>query len=500
MGEAEGGTNDVRGSGPWDDEASRTGLDGGAFTLPPPAAAPPQTTANSWLTPGQVLAAPNGRRLRHLPPPRHVADAVPLDLDQLEAAAERARTRPVVAADHVGTAELLEAGRPADLPGPPPLSTLRPLPRPVASISTVDAPLGALPVPPVVRAVAPVTTPVVEEAAGGAESDGLAAELAAAVAAVPDTAPEPLPAAASPAAPEELPRLDIPTPPVARRRPGLLVGSLVAFAGVAIGTATLAQRGGDDARPVAAAVTTTATTAAPTTAASVPPTVAAPVTSEAPATVASSAVPASTVPITSAATTPDTTAAPPADSTQPSSPASVLGVTVLNRELLDALGKGVLPGGQPWPRATFTGGKLVVSGAVPNQVDAVNAMRAAAALTNSPDALVNQLVIDPSVPSVRYLLVKLFDNPIFDKGSTTVRKDSEGVFELWGKRLREEPGFSIVLVAHGDGTSTTLASARAKSALTRLLAAGGVAPEQVEAQWAAGPETGPRVDFAVPMG
>jgi len=101
---------------------------------------------------------------------------------------------------------------------------------------------------------------------------------------------------------------------------------------------------------------------------------------------------------------------------------------------------------------------------------------------------------------VHYLLVRLTDDVVFDRGSTAVRKGADPIFELWGKRLRDQPGSAVVLVAHGDGTGTSLAATRATSALARLLATGGVAPEQVGAQWSAGNATGPRVDFAIPVG
>ena len=295
-----------------------------------------------------------------------------------------------------------------------------------------------------------------------------------------------------------------------RWRPSVLAGSVAVFAVVSLLTAAWAhQRRNDDAAPVAASVTAlagAATTASPaptsdpaaTSEATTAPAPTVPATTVPAPTLPAPTVPASTsaVPPTGAPATTVATVASTAPA--PTTPASVRGTAVLNRELLDALGKGVLPTGQPWPRATFNNGKLVLTGAVPSP-EAAAAMVATAGALATPDLVVNELVTDASAAPARYLLVRLFDTAVFDRGSTTLRKDSDVLIELWGKRLRDQPSATLVLVAHGDGTGTALAATRSKNALARVLATGGVAPEQVDAQWSAGAATGPRLDFAVPV-
>jgi outer membrane protein OmpA-like peptidoglycan-associated protein len=493
-------------------------------TLPPPGAPAERATGDEALSPGQVLAAPNGGRLRHLPPPKIVADAVPLDLDALEDAAKRARSRPAVldADDPTSGRALAAPDRPTANPSSPPpsMESLRLRPPARAAIQRDEAAVvPASPASPVVVPVWPPTstngttgtngtngtngtsgtngTDGTHGADGHDREESRRAAVAQAMRAWSIDQPV---EADDPTAPAPV----VPTVDgsARRRRPGMLVGSVVAFAAIALGTATWAQRHrGDDTAPAAtaSAATTAApvTTGAPSTTPSTAPTAS---TLPVPTTVSK---PASTVPVTTETTTATTAPAPTTAVTvapDPPSPASVLGTTVLNRDLLDALGKGTLPGGQTWPRATYADGKLVVTGAAATAADADAIIRSARTLAATPDAVVNQLVIDASVPQVRYLAVQLFTNPIFDRGSTTIRKDSEGVFELWAKRLRDDPGRSLVVIAHGDGSSTALATTRAKNSLTRLLAAGGVAPEQVEAQWAAGPTTGPRVTFAITIG
>ena len=195
---------------------------------------------------------------------------------------------------------------------------------------------------------------------------------------------------------------------------------------------------------------------------------------------------------------PATTVAEPAATT----PTSVLGTSVLNRDVLDGLGKGVLTGGQQWPIASFVEGKIVLEGVVPSEADLAVALTAAQGLL-TPDAVVNKLTVDPSAQSVRYLRVQLFDNPMFDRGSSKPRKDSEPVFELWAQRLRQKPGTTVIMLAHGDGAvsgSSNLAASRAKAAETRLLQSEGVTADRFQSLATAGAATGPRLDFAVPMG
>jgi flagellar motor protein MotB len=294
-----------------------------------------------------------------------------------------------------------------------------------------------------------------------------------------------------------------------RRRSGLLVGSVAAFFVASLLTAAWAQqrRRSDEAAPAARVVPDLATTASPTapttatTVASAPTPTAAPTTRAPETTVAvpaSTAAPVVTTVATTAAPTSEavTSTAGPAPTTPP---ASVLGTTALNRELLDALGKGTLPGDKPWPTATFANGRLVVTGAVPDRATADQMVRTAGALA-SPDLVDDQLTIDASVPAVRYLLVRLFDTPVFDRGTTTLRKDAEPLFQLWGKRLRDEPTATVLLIAHGDGTSTSLAATRGKVAKDRLVTLSGANPERIESEVTAGVATGPRIDFAVPVG
>lgn len=464
------------------------------------------------LAPGQVLAAPQPQRLLASPPPRVVTDAVPLDVDALEVAAQQAARRRPMADEPVHvltTAELLTLA-PTPLPADVarlPLAT----PVPAGGLNLFDDDLDVA-----LDLFAPVaeTPPMPEPAIA---SSPVASSALSALAGHGAGTPVGTTALAARAA--ERPRItvaDLPTPAAVlgdtaalRRRPAAtFVGAVLAFAGVAVGTAMWVQQhrsSGDTAAPATSAVVATssptiagaASTVAPTPATSAAPaTTVAPAVTEAPAPTAPAEPPASSLPATTEA--PATTVAEPAATT----PTSVLGTSVSNRDVLDGLGKGLLTGGQQWPIASFVEGKIVLEGVVPSDADMAVALTAAQGLL-TPDAVVNKLTIDPSAQSVRYLRVQLFDNPMFDRGSSKPRKDSEPVFELWAQRLRQKPGTTVLMLAHGDGAvsgTSNLAVSRAKAASARLLQSEGVTADRFQSLATAGVATGPRLDFAVPMG
>ena len=452
--------------------------------LPPPRPGIASLDGDGSLVPGQILSAPTSGRLRQLPPPRYVPDAVPLDVDELERIAARAgqRRRHLRCAPESSTASLLgldapELAPPTGMMLPP--SGLRPA-APAAAPTVATVP----PSPPVQPSIEP---PLVPEP----------------VAAFVPAPPTETKTDTMTAAPER-------DKPARQRRPGVLAGSVAAFAVVSLLTAAWAQqRRRTDTTVRTASVAASASTPAPVTSAaplSAAPATEAPIASSAPTTVAAPVTVATDAPTTAApvtsVTTTATTAAPPTVATTspaPSVPPSVLGTTLLNRELLDALGTGTLPGGKPWPIATFSDGRLVVTGAVPDRATADAMVRAAASLASA-ELVDDRLTVDTETPAVRYLLVRLFDNPVFDRGYTSLRKDAQPVFELWAKRLRDQPSAMLVLVAHGDGTSTSLAATRARNAKDRMISVGLASADQVEAQTSAGDATGPRLDFANPVG
>lgn len=476
--------------------------------------APSSDSDGLTLTPGQVLAAPQPQRLLASPPPRVVTDAVPLDVDALEVAAQQAARRRPVADEPVHvltTAELLTLA-PTPLPADVarlPLAT----PVPAGGLNLFDDDLDVA-----LDLFAPVAeTPPMPEPATAASP--VASSALSALAGRGAGTPVGTTALATRAA--ERPRIsvaDLPTPTAVlgdaaalRRRPAAtFVGAVLAFAGVAVGTAMWVQQhrsSGDTAAPATSAVVATSSptiagavstlTAAPPAPVTSPAPVAsaAPVTTEAPVTAAPAVPPASSLPATTEA--PATTVAEAA-----TTPTSVLGTSVSNRDVLDGLGKGLLTGGQQWPIASFVEGKIVLEGVVPSDADMAVALTAAQGLL-TPDAVVNKLTIDPSAQSVRYLRVQLFDNPMFDRGSSKPRKDSEPVFELWAQRLRQKPGTTVLMLAHGDGAvsgTSNLAVSRAKAASARLLQSEGVTADRFQSLATAGVATGPRLDFAVPMG
>lgn len=495
-------------------------------------AAPPADGRRMTLAPGQTLAVPQPQRLLATPPQRVVADAVPLDVEALEHAAQHARHRTVTPESFdtrsgPSTAELLTLD-PTPLPATPHVAPAMPaLAGGIAFDDDLDATLdlfapvaGTTVVGTNVAGAAVVDARVAATSVAGpgragnapATTDLAAAALSSMSSTRSTLAVAPRPAVLTPlttataadanAAAHTVAALDLAPP---RRRPAAtLVGAVLAFAGVSVGTATWVQQ--HPATPSAAPVATVSTSVPVTTAA---PAIAGPATTTPVVATASPAPPppstavAVTQAITPASSLPATTEAPATTVAEPATTTatSVLGTTVLNRELLDGLGQGTLTGGQAWPKASFVEGRIVLTGVVPSEQDQAVAVATAGGLL-TPDAVVNQLTIDPSAQSVRYLIVALFDNPMFDRGSSKIRKDSEPVFELWAQRLRQKVGSTVLLLAHGDGAGSagsSLAVSRAKAAGARLMASEGVAADRFQSVGTAGAATGPRLDFAVPM-
>lgn len=128
----------------------------------------------------------------------------------------------------------------------------------------------------------------------------------------------------------------------------------------------------------------------------------------------------------------------------------------------------------------FVDGKLVFLGAVSNVEIAVVVVVFVGTLVLS-ELVVNQLIVDLVVILVRYLFVCLIDNAIFDWGLSFVCKDSEFLFELWGKWLCDWFIMIVFFVIYGDGMGITFVIVWVKSVLARLLVFGGVVFEQVEA-------------------
>ena len=241
------------------------------------------------------------------------------------------------------------------------------------------------------------------------------------------------------------------------------VGAIAVVAGVLVLVTT---RGDKTAAPDAVTKPSSATTNAVRTASTVTTTataVTATTVSTTPATRATTvATPATTV--ATLATTVVTTTSP---ATTGATPAAL-------SEAAEFLGlvEARYPSGQSWPRGVLTDGKVVITGAVPDQATRDRIVRTFAfAPEGAP--IVDSMVIDNTVPVPSNVLWTVVDATIFvaDSAQLVVPDESldptgHKIVSLWARRLTQVPDARAIVVVRRDSAGDAVAQKRAEAIKT----------------------------------
>ena len=214
------------------------------------------------------------------------------------------------------------------------------------------------------------------------------------------------------------------------------------------------------------------TVTAPSTAAAAAATTAGP-TSAAPTTVTTTTTTVAATTTTLAPTT--TTAAPPTTAAPESAGAALT--------FLEGLPTELLPGGQTWPHALYVDSKLHMQGAVPSR-EVADAVGAKVGAIIGPENVVDELDIDPAVPLVRTVIVRLGPIVLFEPESNAIKSEYLAGFDQWASLLQQNPGLTLTIIGYTDpqgiaSYNLVLAKRRAEAARARILA-NDIDPERVD--------------------
>lgn len=221
------------------------------------------------------------------------------------------------------------------------------------------------------------------------------------------------------------------------------------------------------------AATTSTSTASIVTSNIVLPSTVAPNTTIGSTSKASSPSAASVAPVTAASST----ITPATSSTVASSTTAATKTLVLDQAPTEKL-----PGGQPWPSGLYADGKMHMKGALPSRKDADGVMAKAAAIIGKENVL-DEMTIDPTVPLVHTVIVRLGNPILFEPNSTILKADSNVGFDQWGAFLKTNPTMTLTILGHTDDRGTAeanndLAQRRATAAMDRVLS-NGIDPSRV---------------------
>ena len=192
-------------------------------------------------------------------------------------------------------------------------------------------------------------------------------------------------------------------------------------------------------------------------------------TAPAATTASSTAAPATTAPPTTALATTgaaSTEATTPVPTTAPVAPAA------------DA-------SAAPTHRATYRAGKLYLEGRIASDEEAQRYVSKAAAVLG-PDNVVNQYVVDPSVPTSTDGTVDVDEPFLFDTGSSELNPQYTGVLGLGVAALKLNPAARMIVTGYtdsqGDPTKNqALSLARATSVADYLVVTGGIDRSRIDA-------------------
>jgi outer membrane protein OmpA-like peptidoglycan-associated protein len=186
-------------------------------------------------------------------------------------------------------------------------------------------------------------------------------------------------------------------------------------------------------------------------------------------------VPVTTTPATTAAaTTVPATTAPPAP----------------EPERLSGPPQERLPGGQEWPNGLYTDAIMYMRGAIPNEEVGLDVQRRVEAILGAANVR-NEFVVDPSVPLVDSVIVRLGPSVLFLPDSNEINPQYYEGFAQWAAFLSVSPDVTLTIIGHTDSVggeeyNRELARRRAQAARAQILRYG-IDPTRVTVV-AAGPD------------
>lgn len=177
------------------------------------------------------------------------------------------------------------------------------------------------------------------------------------------------------------------------------------------------------------------------------------------------------IPTTSTASTTSTVSTSPS-TTPPTTTPATLTSTVATTELLTGPPSMQLPGGQPWPNGLYQDNIMYLRGTVPSEEVGGDLQRRAEEILGAENVR-NELLIDPSVPKVETVIVRLGNSVLFKSGDFDIPPESEPGFLLWAAFLEANPSVSLTVIGHADSRGTPesnqqLALQRAQVAADRI--------------------------------
>jgi outer membrane protein OmpA-like peptidoglycan-associated protein len=276
------------------------------------------------------------------------------------------------------------------------------------------------------------------------------------------------PEAARPEAAGPLPAAAVAGAGPRRRRRAWAVAAVAAGV-VAVGGAVIVAVAGDGGSPDEAATASSTTADGSGSGGSVPVTTA-PATTPAPTTVPATTVPATTVPAT---TVPATTAPPAAEPERLSGPPQER-----------------LPGGQEWPNGLYTDAIMYMRGAIPSEEVGLDVQRRVETILGAANVR-NEFEVDPSVPLVDSVIVRLGPSVLFLPDSNAINPQYYEGFAQWAAFLSVSPDVTLTIIGHTDSVggeeyNRELARRRAEAARAQILQYG-IDPARVSVV-AAGPD------------
>jgi outer membrane protein OmpA-like peptidoglycan-associated protein len=112
-----------------------------------------------------------------------------------------------------------------------------------------------------------------------------------------------------------------------------------------------------------------------------------------------------------------------------------------------------LPGGQPWPNGLYQDDILYIRGTLPSaEVSSALEARVVAILGRA--NVVNEVVVDPTVPMVETVLLRLGNSVLFKSGDFDVPPESEPGFQLWALFLGANPDVKLTIIGYTDNVGS----------------------------------------------
>jgi outer membrane protein OmpA-like peptidoglycan-associated protein len=171
----------------------------------------------------------------------------------------------------------------------------------------------------------------------------------------------------------------------------------------------------------------------------------------------STAISAATLPYTTIDAPVTTVAAPVVEQTTTTvastTTANAAPVTTLATPILTGVPSANLPSGQPWPNGLYQDDILYIRGTLPSK-EVSDALEARVVAILGRENVVNEVVVDPTVPMVETVLLRLGNSVLFKSGDFDVPQVSELGFQLWALFLAANPDVKLTIIGYTDNVGS----------------------------------------------